>query len=178
MKRILEQERLIAAERDPHGCILMNMHKAKGKEFDGVVLVEGAFKSSFFDETHREGTVRAQPALAARGANSGADTGDDRPASKRSTAGRLDSLGHVVAETPGTEKVDPGGCSVRGLGPASWSMTISAKCARRAKFAEMLRVECICAANVHTIGQTHADHHHSLTGASGASIKSAESSMP
>lgn len=50
VKRILEQERLIAAERDPQGCVLMNMHKAKGKEFDGVVLVEGAFKSGFFDE--------------------------------------------------------------------------------------------------------------------------------
>ncbi len=50
VKRILEQERLIAAERDSRGCILMNMHKAKGKEFDGVVLVEGAFKSGFFDE--------------------------------------------------------------------------------------------------------------------------------
>lgn len=51
VKRILEQERLIAAERDSRsGCILMNMHKAKGKEFDGVVLVEGVFKSSFFDE--------------------------------------------------------------------------------------------------------------------------------
>jgi DNA helicase II / ATP-dependent DNA helicase PcrA len=50
VRRILEQERLIAAERDPQGCILMNMHKAKGKEFDGVVLVEGVFKSGFFDE--------------------------------------------------------------------------------------------------------------------------------
>jgi DNA helicase-2/ATP-dependent DNA helicase PcrA len=50
VRRILEQERLIAAERDPQGCILMNMHKAKGKEFDGIVLVEGAFKSGFFDE--------------------------------------------------------------------------------------------------------------------------------
>ncbi len=50
VRRILEQERLISAERDPQGCILMNMHKAKGKEFDGVVLVEGAFKSGFFDE--------------------------------------------------------------------------------------------------------------------------------
>jgi DNA helicase-2/ATP-dependent DNA helicase PcrA len=50
VRRILDQERLIAAERDPQGCILMNMHKAKGKEFDAVVLIEGAFKSSFFDE--------------------------------------------------------------------------------------------------------------------------------
>src|SRR5690606_2736148 len=51
VKLILEQERLVAAERDIHsGCILMSMHKAKGKEFDGVVLVEGAFKSRFFDE--------------------------------------------------------------------------------------------------------------------------------
>lgn len=40
VKRILEQERLVAAERDPQGCILMNMHKAKGKEFDGIVLVK------------------------------------------------------------------------------------------------------------------------------------------
>jgi len=51
VKLILEQERLFAAERDIHsGCILMSIHKAKGKEFDGVVLVEGAFKSRFFDE--------------------------------------------------------------------------------------------------------------------------------
>ncbi|WP_062737792.1 UvrD-helicase domain-containing protein [Ralstonia mannitolilytica] len=54
VKRILEQERLVAAERDPQGCILINMHKAKGKEFDGVVLVEGAFKSSFFDERNEQ----------------------------------------------------------------------------------------------------------------------------
>lgn len=54
VKRTLEQERLVAAERDPQGCILMNMHKAKGKEFDGVVLVEGAFKSSFFDERNEQ----------------------------------------------------------------------------------------------------------------------------
>jgi ATP-dependent DNA helicase UvrD/PcrA len=50
VRRILEQERLVAAEREPHGCILMNIHKAKGKEFDAVVMVEGAYRSSFFDE--------------------------------------------------------------------------------------------------------------------------------
>jgi DNA helicase-2/ATP-dependent DNA helicase PcrA len=53
VKRILNQEKLIAADRDPEGCILMNIHKAKGKEFDGVVMVEGAFKSGFFN-TRRE----------------------------------------------------------------------------------------------------------------------------
>lgn len=50
VKRILDQEKLISAERDPEGCILMNMHKAKGKEFDTVVLVEGAYKSGFFND--------------------------------------------------------------------------------------------------------------------------------
>jgi DNA helicase-2/ATP-dependent DNA helicase PcrA len=31
----------------------MTIHKAKGKEFDGIVLVEGAFVSQLFD-TNRE----------------------------------------------------------------------------------------------------------------------------
>ena len=53
VKSTLEQERLIAADRDPEGCILMNIHKAKGKEFDGVVLVEGAYKAAFFDEREK-----------------------------------------------------------------------------------------------------------------------------
>ena len=53
VKRILDRERLLAADRDARGCVLMTMHKAKGKEFDGVVLVEGTFISQFFD-THRE----------------------------------------------------------------------------------------------------------------------------
>jgi DNA helicase II / ATP-dependent DNA helicase PcrA len=48
VKRILDQEKLVAADRDPRGCILMNIHKSKGKEFDGVVLVEGQHKSPFF----------------------------------------------------------------------------------------------------------------------------------
>jgi DNA helicase-2/ATP-dependent DNA helicase PcrA len=49
VRQILERERLIAAEHDPEGCILMTLHKSKGKEFDGVVMVEGAFSGSFFD---------------------------------------------------------------------------------------------------------------------------------
>jgi DNA helicase-2/ATP-dependent DNA helicase PcrA len=54
VKRILDRERLLTADRDPQGCVLMTMHKAKGKEFDGVVLVEGVFASPFLD-TKREG---------------------------------------------------------------------------------------------------------------------------
>lgn len=50
VKRTLDRERLMAAERDPEGCILMSMHKSKGKEFDGVVVVEGAMASKFFNE--------------------------------------------------------------------------------------------------------------------------------
>jgi len=48
IKRTLDRERLVSAERDPRGCVLMTMHKSKGKEFDGVVLVEGTYDSSFF----------------------------------------------------------------------------------------------------------------------------------
>lgn len=49
VKKVLDQERLISTEQDPQGVLVMNIHKSKGKEFDGVVLVEGAFKSFFFD---------------------------------------------------------------------------------------------------------------------------------
>lgn len=47
IKRTLDRERLLAAERESRGCILMTMHKSKGKEFDGVILVEGRYKSPF-----------------------------------------------------------------------------------------------------------------------------------
>jgi DNA helicase-2/ATP-dependent DNA helicase PcrA len=63
VRRILEQEKLIAADRDPRGCILMNMHKAKGKEFDGVVLVEGSFKSAFFDPSEQPPHERSRRLL-------------------------------------------------------------------------------------------------------------------
>jgi DNA helicase II / ATP-dependent DNA helicase PcrA len=54
IKRVLDRERLLAADRDPRGCILMTMHKSKGKEFDGVVLVEGHFSSPFFDQNREK----------------------------------------------------------------------------------------------------------------------------
>jgi DNA helicase II / ATP-dependent DNA helicase PcrA len=50
VKKVLDQERLISAELEPQGLLVMNIHKSKGKEFDGVILVEGAFKSFFFDD--------------------------------------------------------------------------------------------------------------------------------
>jgi DNA helicase-2/ATP-dependent DNA helicase PcrA len=49
VKKTLDQERLIASDREPRGCILMNIHKSKGKEFDAVVLVEGTYAARFFD---------------------------------------------------------------------------------------------------------------------------------
>ena len=53
VKRVLDRERLIAADREPDGCVLMTMHKAKAKEFDGVVMVEGMHKSPFFDSREK-----------------------------------------------------------------------------------------------------------------------------
>lgn len=38
---ILDQQRLVGVDRPPRGCILMTIHKSKGKEFDAVVIVEG-----------------------------------------------------------------------------------------------------------------------------------------
>ncbi len=45
---VLDQEKLIGFERDPKGVSLMTIHKSKGKEFDGVVMVEGVYSSPFF----------------------------------------------------------------------------------------------------------------------------------
>ena len=47
IRRVLDQEKLSGLERDPKGVSLMTLHKSKGKEFDGVVMVEGVYSSPF-----------------------------------------------------------------------------------------------------------------------------------
>jgi len=51
VKNILERERFLSIDRPPRGCMLMTIHKSKGKEFDGVVMVEGVYKAPFFDNS-------------------------------------------------------------------------------------------------------------------------------
>ncbi|MEZ4271521.1 MAG: ATP-binding domain-containing protein, partial [Myxococcota bacterium] len=54
VRKLLDRERLLGARRADSGCVLMNMHKSKGKEFDAVVLVEGAYAGRFFDEKYEQ----------------------------------------------------------------------------------------------------------------------------
>src|SRR4051812_31528094 len=49
-RRTLDLGQVMSSQADPQGVLLMAMHKSKGKEFDAVVLVEGAWTSKFFDE--------------------------------------------------------------------------------------------------------------------------------
>ncbi|WP_068182336.1 ATP-dependent helicase [Mycobacterium sp. UM_CSW] len=49
VRRALDQGRLVTELREPQGCVLMNIHKSKGKEFDGVLIVEAQYKGVLFD---------------------------------------------------------------------------------------------------------------------------------
>ncbi len=53
VRRAIDRATLLSVRSDPRGAVLMTMHKSKGKEFDGVVLVEGAHVSPFLN-TARE----------------------------------------------------------------------------------------------------------------------------
>ena len=53
VRRALDQAQLMAGRTDHHGIVLMNMHKSKAKEFDGVMLVEGTWSGKFFDEREK-----------------------------------------------------------------------------------------------------------------------------
>ena len=48
IRSVLDREKLMGLARDPKGISLMTIHKSKGKEFDGVILVEGLHSSHFF----------------------------------------------------------------------------------------------------------------------------------
>lgn len=50
VRQTLELSRVVAEQREHRGCVLMTMHKSKGKEFDGVVIVEGAYRGRFYAE--------------------------------------------------------------------------------------------------------------------------------
>lgn len=50
VRRALEASMVGGDRREPRGCVVMTMHKSKGKEFDGVVLVEDQFKAPFFND--------------------------------------------------------------------------------------------------------------------------------
>lgn len=49
IRRALEANLLGAEHREPRGCLVMTAHKAKGKEFDAVVIVDGRFRGKFYD---------------------------------------------------------------------------------------------------------------------------------
>lgn len=49
VRRAIDRATVLSVRSDPRGVVLMTMHKSKGKEFDGVVLVEGAHVSPFLN---------------------------------------------------------------------------------------------------------------------------------
>ncbi|MFD7923986.1 UvrD-helicase domain-containing protein [Streptomyces sp. NPDC059740] len=51
VRRALADDQLAQADEDPVAVSLMNMHRSKGKEFDGVVIVEGNRHSRLLDAT-------------------------------------------------------------------------------------------------------------------------------
>lgn len=54
VRKTLDAGRLLTELREPRGCILMNIHKSKGKEFDGVVIVESQYRGVLFTDREEE----------------------------------------------------------------------------------------------------------------------------
>ncbi|PZR03428.1 MAG: ATP-dependent helicase, partial [Archangium gephyra] len=50
IRRAIEANILGTEHREPVGCMLMTAHKAKGKEFDAVVVVDGRFRGKFYED--------------------------------------------------------------------------------------------------------------------------------
>lgn len=50
VRRAIEASMIIGEQRGPRGCVVMTLHKSKGKEFDGAILIEGRFNGQFFRE--------------------------------------------------------------------------------------------------------------------------------
>ena len=49
VRRVLTNEYLTASIQDTVPVSLMSMHRSKGKEFDGVIIAEGQFRSRLLD---------------------------------------------------------------------------------------------------------------------------------
>ncbi len=54
VRRALDANLVMGEQRAPRGCILMSLHKSKGKEFDAVVLVEGEYTGQFFNPVRED----------------------------------------------------------------------------------------------------------------------------
>ncbi|MFF5085999.1 UvrD-helicase domain-containing protein [Streptomyces niveus] len=63
VRAVLAAEALTAAQQPPEPVSLMSMHRSKGKEFDGVVIVEGPYTGTLLDPGWDPERLRAQRRL-------------------------------------------------------------------------------------------------------------------
>lgn len=63
VRRTLEARQLVSANTEPSGVVLMTMHKSKGKEFDGVVIVEGQYSGKLLGDRHEQEPFEASRRL-------------------------------------------------------------------------------------------------------------------